>query len=52
MDFFSHVLLAAFLQALRQRFQEEYREVVERLVYTCEIVGFFLFINSNYSPLM
>ncbi len=46
------MLLAAFLQALRQRFQEEYREVVERLVYTCEIVGFFLFINSNYSPLM
>jgi hypothetical protein len=45
MDFFSHVLLAGFLQALRQRFQEEYREVVERRVYTGEIVGFLLWIN-------
>jgi hypothetical protein len=51
-DFFFHVLLARFLQALRQRFQEEYREVVERHVYTGEIVVFFLRINSNYASLM
>ncbi len=36
----SYVLLARFLQALRQRF-EEYREVVEQHIYTGEIVGFF-----------
>jgi hypothetical protein len=52
MDFFSHVLLAGYLQALRQRFQEEYREVVERRVYTGEIVGLLLWINSDYSSLM
>jgi hypothetical protein len=52
MDFFSHVLLAGFLQALRQRFQEEYREVVERRVYTGKVVGFLLWINSDYSSLM
>ncbi len=46
------MLLARFLQALRQRFQEEYREVVEQHVFTGEIVGVFLWINSNYSSLM
>ncbi len=49
---FFHMLLARFLQPLRQRFQEEYQEVVEQHVYTGEIVGFFLWINSNYCSLM